>query len=236
MKHFFILNMDGDVEYLFIHFNWPYPSPHSTTGCVPKNNNFSKQLVLTHSLVELWHAFLHPYNIRSLAVVGCETYWFVPRMPFRYSCPHDQMACVHCGVTPIILKIVLLCPVYVWTLKRTTTITCLNIQWRAASTGGQHLPPTLGNVSQPGQPNDSRLWYSQATNCYNRLAMPSTVQSAIVLPVTSCTCVKYVVPTTVPGSAPTRAVPLSKPTPLTLLQPFILECELSNHLDQAFVK
>ena len=91
--------------------------------------------------------------------------------------------------------------------------------------------PSLDNPVTVDQP-----WHSQATKSYDGLAMPSNVQSAVVPPATSYTCVNCVVPTTVPGSAPTGTVPLTKPTPWTLLRPFILEHELSNHPDQAFVK
>ena len=88
----------------------------------------------------------------------------------------------------------------------------------STSTVGQHPPPTLGNVSQPGQPSDSRpTWHSQAAKGHDGLAMPSTVQSAVILPATSYTCVNCVVPTTVPSSAPTGTVPITKPTPWTPL-------------------
>ena len=66
--------------------------------------------------------------------------------------------------------------------------------------------------------------------------MNSTAQSAAIHPLTFYTCVKYATPATAPGPVPTGIGPLSKPTPWTPLQPFILECELSNHPDNAFVK
>ena len=98
-----------------------------------------------------------------------------------------------------------------------------------------HLPqvvcPSLDNLTTADHP-----WHNQAANGQEGLAMPSTVQSAAVFPVTSYTSVKYVEPVTVPGPVPTGTVPLSKPTPWTPLRPFILECDLSNHPDQAFVK
>ena len=47
---------------------------------------------------------------------------------------------------------------------------------------------------------------------------------------------KSAVPATVPASVPTGTVWLPKPTPRTLLRPFILERQLSNHPDKAFVK
>ena len=65
--------------------------------------------------------------------------------------------------------------------------------------------------------------------------MPSTDQSVVALPVTSYMCAKYAVPTTVPGSVLTGMGPLFKPTPWTPLQPFVLERELSDHTDKAFV-
>ena len=82
--------------------------------------------------------------------------------------------------------------------------------------------PSLDNPVTVDQP-----WYSQATNSlHDGLAMPSTIQSAIVLLATSYTCVNRAVATTVPSSAATGTAPLTKPTPWTLLRLFILECEI----------
>ena len=78
-------------------------------------------------------------------------------------------------------------------------------------------------------------WNSQAAKGHGGLAMLSTTPTAVVFPVPSYTCVKSVAPAIVPASVPTKTVWLSKPTPWTPLQPFILERELSNHPDKAFV-
>ena len=69
--------------------------------------------------------------------------------------------------------------------------------------------------------------------CLQPFNLPSIF---VHLPTPSYTYVKYVVPTTVPNSALTRVVPLSKPTPWIPLRLFILACQLSDHPDQAFVK
>ena len=66
--------------------------------------------------------------------------------------------------------------------------------------------------------------------------MPSTIQPPIILLATSFTCVKYVVPTTVPSSDQIGTVSLSKLTSSTSLQPLILKYELCKYLKQAFVK
>ena len=135
-----------NVEYLFSHFNWPCLSSCTTVGCVPKNNNFCKQPVLPHDLVELWHAFLHPCSIGPLTAVGREIYQFVARMLLRYSCSHDPLAlCSLWYNSSLPWKLSFLCPIYVWTRKRTTSITT------STSTGDTiHYPcqvmyPTLDN-------------------------------------------------------------------------------------------
>ena len=79
-------------------------------------------------------------------------------------------------------------------------------------------------------------WDSPAVKGQDGLAMLSTALSATEPPVTSYTCVKSVAPVTAPASAPAGTVWLTKPTPWTLLRPFILERELSNHPNKAFVK
>ena len=85
-------------------------------------------------------------------------------------------------------------------------------------------------------PTVIRPWNSQATNDQDQLVMLSTTQSASVPPVTSYTSVKYAVPATAPRRVPTGIGLLSKPTPWTPLRPFILERELRNHPDNAFIK
>ena len=79
-------------------------------------------------------------------------------------------------------------------------------------------------------------WDSPAVKGQDGLATLSTALSATEPPVTSYTCVKSVAPVTAPASAPARTVWLPKPTPWTPLRPFILERELSNHPNKAFVK
>ena len=133
---------------------------------------------------------------------------------------------------PIILKIVFFVPNL-----------CLNPQEDNTHHPSQHLledsihhPRWVMYPSLDNPVTVDRPWHSQAAKGHNGLAMPSAVQSAVVLPAISYTCVNCVVPTTVPGSAPTGTVPFTKPTHWTPLRPFILERELSNHPDQAFVK
>ena len=79
-------------------------------------------------------------------------------------------------------------------------------------------------------------WNSQTINNQDQLVTLLTAQSAAIPPVTSYTSVKYAAPATAPEPVPTGIGPLSKPTPWTPLPPFVLERELSNHPDSAFVK
>ena len=79
-----------------------------------------------------------------------------------------------------------------------------------------HSPQVLYQNLDNSVTEDQR-WHSQGAYSHNGLATPSTIQSATVLPVSSYTSVKYVEPTTVPGSVPTGTVSLSKPTPWTPL-------------------
>ena len=111
----------------------------------------------------------------------------------------------------------------------------------STSTGGQHSRPTPVHQVTYHNPNTNsmtaiRPWNSQATNSQGQFVTLSTTQSATVPPVTSYTFVKYAAPTTAPGSVPTGISPLSKPTPWTPLQLFVLEHELNDHPDNAFVK
>ena len=69
-------------------------------------------------------------------------------------------------------------------------------------------------------------WDSLAIKGHDRLATPLTAPFAVAPPVTSYTCMKSVVPATVPASAPAEMVRLPKLLPWTLLQPFILEHKL----------
>ena len=97
----------------------------------------------------------------------------------------------------------------------------------STSTGGQNSPPMSGNVSHPGQPSDSRL--TMAHPSHQRPQWTCYAFNCSICHRSSCSCVKYVVLTTVPGSALTRAVPFSKSTPWILLRLFILKHELSDH-------
>ena len=79
----------------------------------------------------------------------------------------------------------------------------------------------------------ARWHYSQSTS------KPPTSKAKPVIHLiapTADTFFHICAPATVPGSAPTRAVPLIKLKPWTLLQPFILKRELSKHPNKAFVK
>ena len=102
-------------------------------------------------------------------------------------------------------------------------------------TGGQHPTPSTSNISQPGV-MAGPSWDSPAVKGQDGLATLSTALSATEPPVTSYTCVKSVAPVTAPASAPAGTVWLPKRTPCTPLRPFILERELSNHPNKAFVK
>ena len=141
-------------------------------------------------------------------------YRFVARMLFWYSCPYDPLACVRCGATIHYSEIVFFMPNLCMNLEEDLT----HYPPQHPLEDSTHHPcqvtyPTLDNPVTVDQP-----CHSQAVNSHNRPATPSIVQSAVDLPATSYTCVKYVVPTTVSGSALTRTVPLSKPTPWTLLR------------------
>ena len=166
-----------------------------------------------------------PLQHQTLAAVGCETYLWLECFSGTPA-PMICWPCVHCGARTHYPKIVFFVPNL-----------CMNPEEDHTHYPPQHpledsthhlLYPTLDNPVTVDRP-----WHSQAANDHNRPVMPSTIQSAINFP---ATCMKCVVPITVPGSALTRTVPFSKPTPWTPLQSFILERELSDHPDQAFVK
>ena len=114
------------------------------------------------------------------------------RMLFRYSYPMILLPRVSCGATTYY------------------TESCL---FRAQSMhepqgDNTHYPPQHSledSIHHPSQVIYSTLdnpvrvhqpWYSQAANDQNGPAIISTIQSAINLPTTSYTCVKYVVPNT----------------------------------------
>ena len=171
MKNFFILNMDGGVKYLFSHYNEPCLSPYTTTGCVPKNNNFSKQPVLTCGFVELWHVFSYPFSIRPLAAVRCETYWFVARILFKYSCPMIHWPRVHCGATTHYPEN----SIFVLNLCTNPQEDNIHYPPQHPLEDSIHHPcwvryPTLDNPVTVDQP-----WHSQAANGYDGLVMPPTI-------------------------------------------------------------
>lgn len=206
-------------EYLFSHFNQSYPSPCTTTGCIPKNNYFSEQLVPTYGLVELRYAF---YTLEASDPL---LRWNVQLTDLWLKCcsgapvPMTWWPCFHRDLTThYSKKLSFLCPTYVWTPKRITPTTCVNIHWRAASTTyTRHCITTLIlNLVMADQP-----WNSQTANSHGKFTTLSTAQSHVVPPVTPYTCVKYVEPFTVPSSIPTGTGPFSKPTPWTPLQLFI---------------
>ena len=128
------------------------------------------------------------------------------RMFFRCSCYHDPMAlCSLWTNNPLSRELSFSYP----ELPRGPYPPPVPI-----STGGHHS----GQVTSPRLEANSVMadlpQNSQATNYHDGHA---TVQPAVVFPATSYTCVKYVVPATVPGSAPTGTAPLFKPTPWTQL-------------------
>ena len=135
-------------------------------------------------------------------------------MLFRYSGSHDQMAlCSHVVRQPTIQKIVFFVPNL---CQKPQEDTIHYLRQLPLEDNTQHslqvVYPSLYNLMTADQP-----WHNQATNSQERLAMPSTIQSAAVFPVTSYTSIKYVEPVTVPGPIPTGTVPISKPTLWTSL-------------------
>ena len=108
--------------------------------------------------------------------------------------------CVHCGATTHYPESCLFHAQSVPELLRRH-----HPSFVSTSTGGQHSPltrPSLDNLTTADQP-----WHNQAANSHEGLAMPLTVQSAAVFPLTSYTSVE---PVTVPGPVSTGTVPLSK--------------------------
>jgi len=87
---------------------------------------------------------------------------------------------------------------------------------------------TTSSVQQPPQEDSLITDYLPA--------MHLTIQPAAIKTAHSLTSANFVVPTTVPSTAPAKAVLLNKPKPWTPIQPFDLECELSEHPDKAFVE
>lgn len=126
-------------------------------------------------------------------------------------------------------------PMYFWTPESTTPTT-----YSYATVG-----PIPGNISQPGCQLCWQLGCSMgdltrnslAINSHNRLTTPLTAPFAIMLPVAFSTCVYKRCGTSHSSQlCPWRDSQLSKLTLWTLLRLLILERELSNHPNKAFVK
>ena len=130
-----------------------------------------------------------------------------------YSCPHDPMAL--CATTHYQENC----------LFRAQPLSKLQRPPPVSTSPGGHLH----QVTYPSLEANSVMadlpWNSQAAKGHGRLATLSTAPSAVILPVTSYTCVKSVVFVTVPAFVPTGTVRLLKPMPWTLLRLFILEHE-----------